>query len=207
MGEEYSGPPLNREELSADPIEQFGSWFADAEAAEPRLPEGMVLATADDRGQPSTRTVLLKSFDSSGFVFFTNYKSRKAAEIATNPRAALLFWWRELERQVRIEGIVAMVSAEESDDYFSTRPRGSQLAAWASEQSRVIESREVLSERMEELTRRYAEAPVPRPPHWGGYRLTPHQIEFWQGRPDRLHDRFVYRRRAGGAWEIQRLAP
>ena len=181
-------------------------WFAEAQELEQPLPEGMILATVGADGRPSQRTVLLKQFDQRGFSFFTNYHSRKARELETNSQAALLFWWRNLQRQVRIEGPVTLVDPVESDEYFATRPRGSQLSAWASAQSEVIASREVLTRRMEELEKEYEGQPVPRPPHWGGYCLTPDRIEFWQGQLDRLHDRFLYRRETGG-WKVERLAP
>lgn len=166
----------------------------------------MTLATASSDGAPAARTVLLKSFDEHGFVFFTNYQSRKSRELEANPRATLLFFWSTLERQVRIEGSVEQVSAEESDDYFGTRPRGSQLGAWASAQSREIDSREALERDLAEVTARFEGREVTRPPHWGGWRVVPSAVEFWQGRANRLHDRLVYRRR-GDAWTIVRLAP
>lgn len=209
MSDEPVATPLRRSQLDPDPIEQFRRWFADATRVQPRLPEGSILSTVDPAGQPSARTVLLKSFDESGFVFFTNYRSRKAVDLETNARACLLFWWPGLERQVRIEGMVSMVSSRDSDLYFETRPRRSQMAAWASEQSRIVESRDLLDHRMRELEAEYGdERPIPRPPHWGGYLIEPHRLEFWQGQPDRLHDRFLYEKSVSEpGWSIHRLAP
>ncbi len=198
--------PLHDQDLHPDPIQQFARWFHEAVSAKLPLPEAVTLATADLEGRPSARVVLLKDFDEHGFVFFTNYESRKARELTANPRAALCFWWPPLERQVRIEGRVTRVADPESDAYFSTRPRGSQIGAWASEQSAVIESRRILEERAAELSARWIESSVPRPPHWGGFRLAAEAIEFWQNRDDRLHDRFRYRR-IGTKWMIERLAP
>lgn len=197
---------LDETSVAHDPIAQFGEWYERALAVEKPLPHAVALATASRSGRPSARMVLLKSFDAQGFVFFTNYRSRKGQELARNARATLLFYWGSLERQVRIEGRVTKVSRRESGDYFATRPRGSQLSAWASPQSETIPSREALEQRMEELARRYPDQ-VPRPPHWGGYRLAPEAIEFWQGREDRLHDRLLYRRSRSGRWIIQRVAP
>jgi pyridoxamine 5'-phosphate oxidase len=198
--------PLHRGQLDRDPFLQFERWFADAEEAKVELAEGVVLATATSGGRPSIRTVLMKGFDERGFVFFTNYRSRKGRELEENRAAALLFWWKELARQVRIEGTVTPTSNEESDAYFETRPRGSQLGAWASEQSETIPSRAGLEKSMESVAARFGNGPIPRPPHWGGYRLQPLEFEFWQGQPDRLHDRFVYVR-DGATWRIARLAP
>ena len=198
---------LNESDLHSDPFAQFGRWFDEAKAAVRDLPEGMILATASSDGEVSARTVLLKDFDHRGFVFYTNYNSEKAGQIHDNPRAALTFWWPALERQVRIEGAVVRTTEEESDAYFATRPRGSQIGAWASEQSKVIAGRGDLDARFEELTRTYQDRPIPRPPHWGGYRVIPVMFEFWQGRADRLHDRFVYRLRDPNDWIIERLAP
>jgi pyridoxamine 5'-phosphate oxidase len=169
-------------------------------------PNAMTLATATPEGLPSARIVLLKGFDERGFTFFSNYDSRKGRELAENPTAALVFFWVQLERQVRIEGQVERVTDQESDAYHASRPRGSQLGAWTSWQSEVIAGREVLEERLHEFTERFGEGPVPRPPHWGGYRLVPEVIEFWQSRPNRLHDRLRYRKTAGG-WIIERLSP
>jgi pyridoxamine 5'-phosphate oxidase len=167
----------------------------------------MTLATATPDGKPSSRMVLLRGFDHRGFVFFTNHNSRKARELLENPRAALVFYWAELERQIRVEGDVTQVSPQESDDYFQTRPRGSQLGAWASPQSELITDRECLDRRFDELEAQYANRPIPRPEYWGGYRVVPQSIELWQGRDNRLHDRLRYRRLADGLWLIERLAP
>ena len=184
----------------------FTKWFADARASAKPLPHAMALATTGPGGRPSVRMVLLKGYDAAGFVFYTNYRSRKAGDLAKNARASLLFWWGSLERQVRIEGRVTKVTRRESDEYFSTRPRGSQLGAWASPQSRKIAERAVLDRGYAAAAARYA-AEVPRPPYWGGYRVAPEAIEFWQGREDRLHDRIVYRRARNGSWVTERLAP
>jgi pyridoxamine 5'-phosphate oxidase len=199
--------PLNESDLDSDPFAQFARWFDEAKAAVKELPECMMLATSSHEGEVSIRAVLLKSFDERGFVFFTNYNSRKSAQMHENPRAALAFWWPPLERQVRIEGAVVRTTEEESDAYFATRPRGSQLGAWASEQSKVIAGRGDLDQRFQELSECYPEGTIPRPPHWGGYRVIPILFEFWQGRPDRLHDRFCYRLREANDWIIERLSP
>ena len=197
---------MDEADLAADPIVQFGRWFKEAEAAELIEPSAMTLATAAADGRPSARMVLLKGFDQRGFVFYTNYGSRKAGELGANAAAALVFWWPPLERQVRVEGRVERVSREESEAYFRTRPLGSRLGAWASAQSEVIPGRAVLEERLERLSARYADGDVPLPPFWGGYRVRPDTIEFWQHQPNRLHDRLRYRR-DGGAWVIERLSP
>jgi pyridoxamine 5'-phosphate oxidase len=189
-----------------EPLEQFRSWFADAEAAGIRAPHAMALATADADGAPSVRMVLLKGADEDGFVFFTGYGSRKGGELEANPRAALLFYWDPLGRQVRVEGPVERVEGAESDAYFATRPRGAQLAAAASRQGCVLESRKELDARVAELEREHAGGEVPRPEHWGGYRLRPESYEFWQHRENRLHDRLRYRRDAG-RWLLERLSP
>ena len=204
---EYGREGLRETDLDADPIRQFEAWMRQRVAAPVPEPGAMILATATPDGRPAARTVLLRHADAQGFVFFTNYESRKGSELAANPRAALLFYWGDLERQIRIEGTVEKVSPEESDAYFATRPRGSRLGAWASEQSRVIAGREVLEERMRRLEAQFAGREVPRPPHWGGYRLVPDRIEFWQGRLNRLHDRLEYVRLPEGGWRLQRLAP
>jgi pyridoxamine 5'-phosphate oxidase len=195
---------LRKSDVAGDPLEQFRRWFAEAEAAGIRAPHAMALATSD--GGPSVRMVLLKDTDERGFVFFTGYVSRKAADLSANPHAALLFFWDPLGRQVRIEGTVERVDEEESDAYFATRPRGAQLAASASRQSAVLSSREELDERVAELDRQHANGNVPRPDHWGGYRVVPDSYEFWQHRADRLHDRLRYRRE-GGDWIVERLSP
>jgi pyridoxamine 5'-phosphate oxidase len=198
---------LLEHELDPNPFAQFARWFEEAKAAVPLLPEGMTLATAAPDGAVSARMVLLKDFDEHGFVFYTNYNSAKAAQLHENPRAALVFWWAPLERQVRIEGAVCRVTESESDAYFATRPRGSQLGAWVSEQSKVIAGRGDLDARFEQLSATYKDRPIPRPPHWGGYRVLPVLFEFWQGRADRLHDRFAYRLRDAKDWVIERLSP
>jgi pyridoxamine 5'-phosphate oxidase len=194
------------EALSQDPLEQFEHWFAEAKRAGVEVPEAMTLATADAEGAPSARMVLLKGAGEDGFVFYTGYGSRKSEELEQNPRAALVFYWRPLGRQVRVEGSVERVSEAESAGYFATRPRGSQLAAWASHQSRPLESREELERRYAELEREYEDRDVPLPPHWGGYRLHPEAIEFWEHRENRLHDRIRYTRAREG-WKVERLSP
>jgi pyridoxamine 5'-phosphate oxidase len=209
---EREARPLERSQLDPDPFAQFASWFEDAAASGLHQPEGMVLASADRRGAPSARMVLLRGTDARGFVFFTNYESRKSQELDANPQGALLFPWHAIARQIRVAGPVERVATGESDAYFATRPRGSQLSAWASPQSEVIESREALVARHVDEEVRWAGRTVERPASWGGYRLIPHELEFWQGGLNRLHDRFRYRRApaAGGAadtWIIERLAP
>ena len=198
-------PPLRRSDLDPDPISQFGEWFAIA-AREAPLPEAIALATVDEAGSPDARMVLLKGVDEAGFRFFTNYESAKAAQLAAVPAAALIAYWRELDRQVRARGPVERLTEAESDSYFATRPRSSQLGAWASPQSLPIGSRSELDGRVDELERRFAGVEVPRPPSWGGYVLRPRAVEFWQGQVGRLHDRFRYTREDGG-WRIERLAP
>jgi len=203
---EYMYAGLSRDELDEDPVVQFGQWFADARGNGLDNPNALSLATADEQGMPSVRTVLLKAFDRAGFVFYTNYGSRKAREIEANPQAAMLFHWLEFDRQVKIQGPVSRVSAAESMKYFTSRPRGSQIGAWCSQQSSPIGSRTLLVQAYESIKHKFAEGEVPLPDFWGGYRVEPVRIEFWQGRENRLHDRFEYRRQADG-WTIQRLAP
>jgi pyridoxamine 5'-phosphate oxidase len=204
---EYIGEGLRRADLDADPVRQFDKWFAAAIKAEIRDANAMALATATPDGKPSVRVVLLKSFDESGFVFFTNYTSKKGRELEENPRAALVLYWMEVERQIRIDGTVEKIRREESEQYFHTRPAGAQIGAWASQQSEVIDARRVLDARLAEMTQRFAGGEIPLPPHWGGYRLKPQTVEFWQGRTNRLHDRFRYTRDKSGSWLIERLAP
>ena len=197
---------LDEKTIDPDPIKQFQVWFNDAVAAKLPLPEAMTLATATPDGKPSARMVLLKQVDHDGFVFFTNYHSAKAEQLDANPHAALVFYWSQLDRQVRVEGSVTKTSAQESREYFRTRPRESQIGAWASTQSQAISSREVLEQRAHELEELYRDRDVDCPEHWGGYRLKPGRIEFWKSRIGRLHDRILYQR-DGGGWSITRLAP
>ena len=207
LRKEYTRSGLKESDVASDPIEQFRSWFDEVLAADLHEPNAMTLATATPEGRPSARVVLLKGFDERGFVFYTSYVGRKSEELETNPNCALVFYWGELERQVRVEGRASRVSEEESDEYFGSRPRGSQLGAWASEQSRPVEGRGALEERLRGLEAEYEEREVPRPPFWGGYRVEPEVIEFWQGRENRLHDRLVYRRSDNGEWGRERLQP
>jgi pyridoxamine 5'-phosphate oxidase len=227
---EYNLTGLRRSDLEADPIAQFKKWFDQAtgarasgrvrkfciklykalllaSGAEPMDLTAMTLATADKQGRPSARAVLLKGVDQRGFIFYTNYDSRKGQELAGNPQAALVFYWSEQERQVCVAGEVSQLPPAESEAYFKSRPRGSQLAAWASQQSAVIRDREALEERWKQMEAQYAGQEVPRPAFWGGYVLSPARIEFWQGRPNRLHDRFRYTRQADKTWRIERLSP
>jgi pyridoxamine 5'-phosphate oxidase len=206
LRKDYARGSLDETSVDADPIRQFEAWFK--QALDARLPEPntMTLATVDARGHPSARIVLIKGVDERGFVFFTNYESRKGLDLAANPHASLLFYWIELERQVRVEGTVVKTGADESDAYFNSRPLGSRIGAWASDQSRPIESRALLEAREKSFSERFGEHP-PRPPHWGGYRLVPDTIEFWQGRPSRLHDRILYTRLSGDGWRVSRLSP
>ena len=203
---EYALAALHEDAVHADPIRQFEAWFADALAAQVPEPNAMTLATASRDGVPSGRIVLLKGIDAGGFVFYTDYRSRKAAELAENPLAALVFLWKEIERQVRVTGAVSRVTTGESEAYYRSRPIGSRLGAWASHQSAVIASRDELEGRLRDVTARFADGDVPLPSHWGGFRVVPDEIEFWQGRPDRLHDRLRYQRTAD-AWAVLRLSP
>ena len=204
---EHIGKGLRRSDLNPDPIKQFANWFTTAIETGIGDVNAMSLATAGQDAKPSVRIVLLKSFDEDGFVFFTNYESEKGKQLEANPYAALGFYWIELDRQIRISGKVDKTSRKESQTYFRSRPVGSQLSAWASRQSAVLDGRRVLDARMEEMNERFADKRVPLPPHWGGYRLKPDNMEFWQGRSNRLHDRFRYTRQSDGSWLIERLAP
>ena len=204
---EYASRALDEKDAHADPIAQFTMWFDEALKSQLLDVNAMTLATASANGEPAARTVLLKGADQHGFVFYTNYDSAKGRDLAANPRAALLFFWRELERQIRINGSVTKTTAAESDRYFHSRPIESQIGAAISDQSRPIADRSVLEKRYEELVAKSADLKVPRPAHWGGYRLVPDAIEFWQGRQSRLHDRLLYTRQADGSWSRSRLAP
>lgn len=207
LRKEYSLAGLSEADADADPFAQFGRWFAEALRADLREPNAMTVATATPEGVPSARIVLLKGWDERGFAFYTNYEGQKGREIAANPAVALVFYWPELERQVRIVGDVARTSAAESDAYFASRPLGSRLGAMVSRQSTVIPDRATLEARLLQLEAEYREAAPPRPDFWGGYRVAPHHFEFWQGRPNRLHDRLSYQRDEDGAWAIERLSP
>ena len=203
---EYARAQLDEANVSPDPITEFARWFDEAVKAEVQEPNAMTLATASPDGTPSARIVLLKGFDQRGFVFFTDHRSQKGTELGRNPRAALVFYWPELERQVRITGTTTTVEREESDAYFRSRPRGSRISAWVSHQSQVIGSRQQLENRVPELERKYPGDDVPLPPYWGGFRVAPGTVEFWQGRTSRLHDRIRYAR-DGEHWRIERLSP
>ena len=202
-----SDAPLDERDLDVDPVAQFRLWLSQAREAGISFPEAMTLATADASGRPSARTVLLRGVDELGFVFFTNYESRKGIELAENPNAALTFSWKELERQVCVTGSVGRTSVEESEAYFRTRPREARLGAWTSMQSRAVGSREELEAAFQEMDARFPGEDIPLPPYWGGFRLTPVAIEFWKGRAHRLHDRFRYARGPGGGWDRVRLWP
>jgi len=207
LRKEYMQRGLDESDVDADPFRQFAAWFDEARAASPVEPNAMALATVGADGRPSLRMVLLKGADERGFVFYTNYQSRKGRELADTPWAALTFFWPEMERQIRIEGRVEPVSAEESDTYFHSRPVGSQLSASASRQSEMIAGREELEQRVAALSAQYQNQEIPRPENWGGFRVIPDAIEFWQGRASRLHDRLRYRLLASGGWQIERLSP
>ena len=225
---EYKRGTLDREDLNADPVAQFRAWFNAAQpkgsrlwkiaigfykwlqivfGANPIEPNVMTLATADKSGHPSARTVLLKGIDERGFIFFTNYESRKGHELAENPSASLVFYWQELERQVCVSGMISKLPAAESEVYFKSRPRGSRIAAWASNQSAVLKNRGELEKNFAEIEKRFTFKDIPLPPFWGGYVLRPERVEFWQGRPSRMHDRFSYKRDASGKWSLERLSP
>ncbi|NEQ80001.1 MAG: pyridoxamine 5'-phosphate oxidase [Moorea sp. SIO2I5] len=207
LRKEYTLKGLSETDVHPNPFEQFKIWFDQAVAAELPEPNAMTIATATPDGKPSARMVLLKGYDQRGFVFYTNYESNKGQQLIENPWAAITFWWAELERQLRIEGRVEKLTAAESDDYFNSRPKDSQLGAWVSDQSQVIPSREVLEQQLQQLKQDYENKEVPRPPHWGGFRVIPSEIEFWQGRPSRLHDRLLYNRGEDGDWVLKRLSP
>lgn len=204
--DQYTRGALDEANTDKDPFQQFAAWFADVHATGAPEPNAMTVASSTPDGYPSARVVLLKGFDERGFVFYTNYQSRKGRELEDNPRAALVFFWPTLERQVRVTGTVRHVSRDETDRYFRSRPRGSQLGAWASRQSTVIEGRAEVENRLTTLDAAYGED-VPTPPHWGGYRVVPDTFEFWQGRPNRLHDRLQYIREIDRGWRIERLSP
>lgn len=207
LRKDYTLKDLNENEIDKNPFIQFKIWFNQSVAAQLPEPNAMTLATCTPDGKPSARMVLLKDIDERGFVLFTNYKSQKGQEISVNPQAALVFWWAELERQVRIVGTVEKISSAQSDSYFEVRPPFSRLGAWASNQSQVIANRDVLEAQLIEFQRQYENQEVPRPPHWGGFRVIPQEIEFWQGRSSRLHDRLRYTLIDNGNWKIERLSP
>ena len=207
LRKDYTLEGLHESGVSHSPFQQFGIWFEQTLSAQLPEPNAMTVATSTPDGTPSARIVLLKNFDERGFIFYTNYLSHKGVELITNPQAALVFWWAELERQVRICGNVEQVTDEESDEYFYSRPLNSRLGAWASEQSQAIASREVLEEKFQELQDKYVNEEIPRPPHWGGFLVVPQEFEFWQGRTSRLHDRLRYTLLDNGNWQIERLSP
>lgn len=207
LRQNYSKGGLLKKDAQINPFQQFHKWFHEAIESEILEPNAMALATINGEGKPVARIVLLKNLDEQGFVFFSNYSSQKGQNLADNPWASLVFWWGELERQVRVEGKVEKITDSESDQYFNSRPLGSQLGAWASPQSQVIPNRKFLEHRLEEFTKKYQDQLIPRPANWGGYRVIPHLVEFWQGRQNRLHDRLCYRLNEHGQWQIDRLAP
>jgi pyridoxamine 5'-phosphate oxidase len=208
LRKEYTLTGLHEKDVSEDPLKQFKRWFDEALASGLPEPNAMHISTVDENNRPSSRIVLLKELDQEGFVFYTNYHSRKGRHMALNPYVTLTFFWVELERQVRIEGRAEKVSEQESDDYFNIRPRGSQIGAWVSHQSEQLPNRDILQEKQAAYEQQFADTSVPRPPHWGGYRVVPDRIEFWQGRPSRLHDRIQYDLNpADGLWTISRLSP
>ena len=204
---EFTLGTLDLSDLAADPFKQFSKWYQDVQTAGITEYPAMTLATCSPEGRPASRIVYLRGHDARGFAFYTNYDSRKGTELGLNPWASLCFYWKEVERQVRIEGRVEKVSAQESDEYFAGRPVNNQLGAWASSQSGILESPAALNARVEEFRQRFAGTAIPRPAHWGGYRLVPDRVEFWQGRPSRLHDRFAYELSASGSWTVNRLFP
>ena len=206
MRQGYENSGLTKEQLNSNPFLQFETWFSEANEAEP-IPNAMSLATVGRSGAPMLRTVLLKLFDHKGFVFFTNYKSRKADQIAENPNVAMLFNWVAMERQVSISGVAEKIETSESLKYFLSRPRGSQLGAWVSDQKSVLSSRKILEIKLDEIKRKFAKGKIPLPDFWGGYRIKPENFEFWQGRPNRLHDRFLYSKTKDESWSVERLAP
>ena len=207
LRQDYAQRGLRRADLASDPVTQFNAWLAEAQAQQILEPNAMTLATVDAASQPWSRTVLLKICDARGFTFFTNYEGAKGRQLAENPQAALTFWWGALERQVNITGLVEKTSAEESETYFHSRPASSQIGAWASAQSEVVADRAQLEAQFSAAREKHGETEIPLPPHWGGYRLAPQTIEFWQGRRSRLHDRLRYTRQPDGGWKIERLAP
>jgi len=207
LNKQFGLHELKEENLSPNPIEQFQLWYEEALGADLIHPNAFTLATSTKDGKASARVLLLKGFDEAGFVFYSNSESKKGNELADNPFAALCFWWGRLERQVRIEGTIQIVSQDEADSYFASRPKGSQIGAWASHQSSIIPNREILDEKFKEFEHKFEDKDVPRPPYWNGYRLVPDAIEFWQGRDNRLHDRLRYKLLTGRKWLIERLAP